>query len=148
MKFYLNMQNIAINSSSYIVIMSYSMFMLPMAQHQHPYLNLGENMNFALNDDFRFWNFVLLNQKFKKQKWQCSQNLDLNPTYGISKGPFTRTVSVTVTVKLLTLCQWNGPFHGENGFCTPFACQTVCFHWHNANNLTVTVTETVRVNGP
>ena len=32
------------------------------------------------NDDFRFYNFVLLNQKLKKQKWQCSQNLDLNPT--------------------------------------------------------------------
>ena len=56
------------------------MFMLPTAQNQHPYLDLGEKMNSSLNDDFRYQNFVLLNQKLKKQKWQCSQNLDLNPT--------------------------------------------------------------------
>ena len=37
-------------------------------------------MNSSLNDDFRYQNFVLLNQKLKKQKWQCSQNLDFNPT--------------------------------------------------------------------
>ena len=29
---------------------------------------------------FRFWNFVLLNQKFRKQKRQCSQKIDLNPS--------------------------------------------------------------------
>ena len=44
------------------------MFTLPMAQYQHPYLNLGENMNSPLNDDFRFKIFVLLNLKLKKQQ--------------------------------------------------------------------------------
>ena len=29
---------------------------------------------------FRFCNFVLLNQKFRKQKQQCSQKVFLNPT--------------------------------------------------------------------
>ena len=29
---------------------------------------------------FRFWNFVLLKQKFRKQKCQCSQKMLLNPT--------------------------------------------------------------------
>ena len=40
-------------------------------------------MNSPPNDDFRLSlrNFVLLHQKLKKQKWQCSQSLDLNPTY-------------------------------------------------------------------
>ena len=51
-----------------------------MAQYQSPYLDVGEKMNSAPNDDFRFWNFGVLNQKLNKQKWQCSQNLDLNPT--------------------------------------------------------------------
>ena len=52
-----------------------------MAQYQHLYLYSSKNMNFPPpHDDFRFWNFVLLNQKLKKQKLQCSQNFDLNPT--------------------------------------------------------------------
>ena len=42
---------------------------------------LSENMNSPPNDDLRFWNFVLLNHKLKKQKWQCSHNIDMNPTY-------------------------------------------------------------------
>ena len=54
--------------------------MLSMAQYQHLYLNSSENMNSPPNDDFRFWNFHLLNQKLKKQKLQSSQNLDLNQT--------------------------------------------------------------------
>ena len=33
------------------------------------------------NTHFRFSNFVLLNRKLKKEKWQYIQNLDLNPTY-------------------------------------------------------------------
>ena len=49
------------------------MYMLSMAQYQHLYLYLSENMNSPLNHGF-------LNQKLKKQKRQCSQNLDLNPT--------------------------------------------------------------------
>ena len=44
------------------------------------YLYLSEDMNSPPNSDFRFWNFAILNQKIKKQKWQCSQDLDLNPT--------------------------------------------------------------------
>ena len=35
-------QNIAIKSSSYIPMM---FFLLPVAQYQHPYLDLGENMS-------------------------------------------------------------------------------------------------------
>ena len=29
----------------------------------------------------KFSNFIIRNQKEKKEKWQCSQNLNLNPTY-------------------------------------------------------------------
>ena len=55
-----------------------------MAQYQHSYLDLGENINTASNEDLEFWHFVLFNQKLKKQKWQCSQNLDFNPTFVIA----------------------------------------------------------------
>ena len=48
------------------------MFMSPLTRYHHMYLYLSENMNFDI--------FVLLNQKAKKQKWQCSENLDLNLT--------------------------------------------------------------------
>ena len=48
--------------------------------NQHLYLDLGgEKKNSPPNDDFRSLNFVPGNKKVTK-KWQCSQNLDLNPT--------------------------------------------------------------------
>ena len=60
--------------------MLFWIFMVPMAQYQYPYLDLGENMNSPLNNAYRLWNFGLLNQKLKTQKWQYNQNRDPNPT--------------------------------------------------------------------
>ena len=37
-------------------------------------------MNSSLISLFRFSNVVPRKEKSKKEKWQCSQNLDLNPT--------------------------------------------------------------------
>ena len=44
-------------------------------------LHLDRNTNFPPSAHFRFPNVVLRKEKLKKEKWQCSQNLKLNPTY-------------------------------------------------------------------
>ena len=44
--------------------------------------HLDTNLNCSPIVHFRFLNVVLRNQKSKKEKGQCSQNFDLNPTRG------------------------------------------------------------------
>ena len=72
---------------------------------QHLYLYLNENMNSLPNDGFRFLDFVLQNQTFKKQKWQYSQNLDLRtlPYVFHSFETFVRSGDVNVT----QVINWN-----------------------------------------
>ena len=52
-----------------------------------------------------------------------------------TKGLFTRTISVSmsvsVTVKVYHCVNRNGPFDGQNGFCTHSAHQTDRHHRHN-----------------
>ena len=43
-------------------------------------LQLDRNMNSSSLACFRFSNVVLRKKKWRKEKWQCSQNLDLNAT--------------------------------------------------------------------
>ena len=54
-------------------------------------LQLDRNMNSPPIVHFRFPNFVLRKEKSKKEKWQCSQNLGLNPTY-VQYGYYTTFV--------------------------------------------------------
>ena len=67
----------------------------------------------ARNDDSRFWNFVLLNQKWKQQNCKCSQNFDLNPScesvYVIDINMILHTVFTTF-VKTSEYQVWSGWF--------------------------------------
>ena len=45
---------------------------------------LDRNINSPPIAHFSLINVVFRNQKFKKEKWPCSQNLDLNLTCGVS----------------------------------------------------------------
>ena len=79
-------------------------FLLSMFEiiHKHNlYLNidLDGKSNSSLNAHFKISNFLLRNQKFKKEKWSCSQNLDLNPTYE----QFYRNAIRVI------ICQWSFP---------------------------------------
>ena len=47
------------------------------------------------------------------------------------KGLFTRTVSVSVTVKVYHCVNGNGPFDRQNGFCTDSAHQMERHHRRN-----------------
>ena len=53
---------------------------IPLKHNWHLGMDLDDNNNFSPNAQFWFWNFILRNQKLKKEKWHCSQNVDLNPT--------------------------------------------------------------------
>ena len=44
-------------------------------------LQLDRNMNSPPIAHFRFPNIVLRTEKSQKEKWKCSQNLELNPTW-------------------------------------------------------------------
>ena len=77
----MNIQSNIVVMYEELFIAIFCMFMLSIAQYQHLHLYFNENMNFRTNDDFRFWNIVLLNQKLKKQKY--NQNLDLNLICGV-----------------------------------------------------------------
>ena len=48
-------------------------------------IDLDGKSNYSSNAHFRFSNYVHEIQKLKKEKWQCSQNFDLNPTYEIMR---------------------------------------------------------------
>ena len=61
-------------------------------QYQHLYLDLNGEMNSPPSDHLRFCIFALGKKKLKKQKRQCSQNLDLNPACGISSGHNTNSI--------------------------------------------------------
>ena len=45
-------------------------------------LQLDRNSNSPTIAHFRFPKVVLRKEESKKENWQCSQNLELNPTYG------------------------------------------------------------------
>ena len=96
----INIQNIAIKSSSYIAIILFWMFILPMAQYHQLYPDLGENINSPSNDVVIFWNFVLLNQKLEKQKWQCSKTLIwILPVFNCRMLFVASSVFITTAVK-------------------------------------------------
>ena len=59
-------------------------------------MDLDGKSNYSLNANFRFLNFVLRTQKFKKEKLQFSQNLDLNLTYIIIFYRSCHTFSATI----------------------------------------------------
>ena len=46
-------------------------------------LQLDRNMNSPLIAHFRFPNIVMRKKKSKKEKMQCSQNIELNPTHAM-----------------------------------------------------------------
>ena len=62
----------------------------------------------------------------------------------LCKGPFTHTISITV--KLLALCQWKRTIWRAKWVQNSFPLWNGLFHWHNVNNLIAM--ETVHVNGP
>ena len=72
-----------------------------------------------------------------------------NPKYKSPlQGSFTRTVSVSVAVKLFYYCvNGNGPSSCRMGM-EPILQEDGRLHSHNDNNLTATETETVRVKEP
>ena len=61
-----------------------------------------------------------------------------------SKGSFTRTVSVSVSVKLFIIVSIETGRLLAEWVRNPFCKKTACLHLHNDNNLT----EMVRVNEP
>ena len=58
--------------------MLFSDFMFPLVCNQHLHLEF-DGKKFPPTDDFRFSFLAYENQKLKKQKWQYSDNLKLNP---------------------------------------------------------------------
>ena len=69
------------NCTSYIAILLSLMFVIPFKHNWYLNIHLNGKIKSSQNAHFRFSILVLLNQKLKKEKWQCSQNLDLNPTF-------------------------------------------------------------------
>ena len=61
------------------------------------------NMNSPLIAHFRFSNVVLRKEKSKKEKWQCSQNLDLNPIFANFDANFVETEPVYNFIWILAL---------------------------------------------
>ena len=57
------------------------MFEIPLKHNWYLNINLDRKNKSSANAHFKCSNFVLRNQKLKKEKCQCSQNLDLNPNY-------------------------------------------------------------------
>ena len=73
------MKNITIQNTSYIVIFISSIIKILYKNNWYLSNDLDGRKNSSPNAHFRFSNFVLRKQKLQNGKWQCSQNLDLNP---------------------------------------------------------------------
>ena len=86
-----------------------------------------------------FWHFVLFNQKLKNQKWQCSQNLDLNPTFVIAdlfwishEIVWLGRLVLSIPHVTFMILKWN--MFLKSQFCFWKACQIVsisnqCYLW-------------------